>query len=244
MLASGAGDGTLRLWDVANGREIRTLAGPQPNARALGAPQAISALAFSPDGKRLASVSTDGTTKLWDLASGKEQRSLAGYPLALSLRFSRDGKELVSTSMIGTIQVWDVATGKPLRTLGGDPRRDRDGYTPFSRPSFLAFPRGQNTLLSLGGDRSVRLWTAGEHQKWEICALYLLEDGGWAVVDPEGRYDASHDGVVAGLHGVIHNQPIALRQLRDRCYEPGLLARCLGFPGAPPRMAPGSKEKP
>ena len=70
-----------------------------------------------------------------------------------------------------------------------------------------------------------------------------LEDGGWAVVDPEGRYDASNDGDVAGLHGVIHNQPVALRELRDRCYEPGLLARCLGLPGAPPRMAPGSKVK-
>lgn len=63
------------------------------------------------------------------------------------------------------------------------------------------------------------------------------------MVAPDGRYDASNGGDIAGLHGVINNRPIALCKIKDRCYEPGLLARCLGVAGAAQRPAPGTKEK-
>ena len=49
------------------------------------------------------------------------------------------------------------------------------------------------------------------------------------MVDPDGRYDASNGGAVDGLHWVVDNEPIALEQLKDRYYEPRLLAKILEF---------------
>src|SRR4051812_2215964 len=62
-LASGNGDGTIKLWDVAAGRERATLKGHT---------FPVGSVAYSPDGKTLASGSQDGTIKLWDVTTGKE----------------------------------------------------------------------------------------------------------------------------------------------------------------------------
>ena len=56
-------DTVIRLWDVATGKQIRTLTGHK---------RRVSSLAFFPDGKKLASSSVDKTVRLWDVASGKE----------------------------------------------------------------------------------------------------------------------------------------------------------------------------
>src|SRR5262249_57557078 len=69
-LASASGDGTARLWDVAGGGALLTLAG-HLNAGARGC-------AFSPDGKRLVSVGFDHTVKVWDAASGENPLTLRG----------------------------------------------------------------------------------------------------------------------------------------------------------------------
>src|SRR5208282_3948707 len=66
-LASGSGDNTIRLWDVASGNELR------------GHTETISSVAIAPDGRTLASGSGDKTIRLWDLASGKELRRLEGH---------------------------------------------------------------------------------------------------------------------------------------------------------------------
>ena len=81
-------------------------------------------MAFSPDGKRLASASGIGTVKVWDAATGQEtltlkghtERRLGGCP---SVAFSPDGKRLASGSVDGTVKVWDAATGQEIRTLKG-----------------------------------------------------------------------------------------------------------------------------
>ena len=63
LLASGSHDKTVKLWDVATGREIRTLEGHSGG---------VISVSFSPDGKLLASGSEDGTTRLWNAQTGKE----------------------------------------------------------------------------------------------------------------------------------------------------------------------------
>ena len=85
-LASGSADHTIKLWDVASGHELRTLAGHTDE---------VSSVAFSPDGKTLASGSADNTIKIWDITSGRELQNLAGNLTGItSVAFSPDGRTL------------------------------------------------------------------------------------------------------------------------------------------------------
>ena len=70
LLASGADDKTVRLWDVAAGREQAQLSGHQGS---------VTSVAFSPDGRLLASGADDKTVRLWDVAAGREQAQLSGH---------------------------------------------------------------------------------------------------------------------------------------------------------------------
>jgi WD40 repeat protein len=88
-LISAGGDGLIRLWDPATGKELRRLQGHTA---------AVLSLALAPGGKRLASGSADGTVRFWDLATaGREMRVLQGHRYGVtSLTFSPDGKQFAS----------------------------------------------------------------------------------------------------------------------------------------------------
>jgi WD40 repeat protein len=93
-------DNTVRLWDVASGKDIRTLTGHS---------EEVKCIVFSPDGKTLASGSGDYTVRLWDAASGKEILALTGHSgNVTSVTFSPDGKTLASGSDDKTIRLWDM----------------------------------------------------------------------------------------------------------------------------------------
>jgi WD40 repeat protein/serine/threonine protein kinase len=85
-----------------------------------GHKEAVSAVAFSPDDRILASGSADRTVKLWDTKTGKEVLALKGHEDSVtSLAFSPDGKRLVSGSADKTVKIWDAATGRTIHTLEG-----------------------------------------------------------------------------------------------------------------------------
>jgi WD40 repeat protein len=76
------------------------------------------ALAFSPDGKQLASGSSDNTVHIWDIATGQSLQELEGHSKAVSaVAFSSDGRRLASGSYDRTVRVWDTATWETVQTL-------------------------------------------------------------------------------------------------------------------------------
>ena len=111
-LASGAWDGTMKLWDVATGEIIATLEGHG------GGVQSVS---FSPDGATLASGAGDATVKLWDVATGEPIATLEEHwDVVQSVSFSPDGATLASSgAWDGTVKLWDVASREIITTLEG-----------------------------------------------------------------------------------------------------------------------------
>jgi len=94
-----AGEKSLRVWDLARGRELRRFPTPAEDIRSM---------AISPDGKTLAAAAYD-TILLWELASGKERGRFAGHRhWVWSVAFSPDGRLLASGSLDYTALVWDV----------------------------------------------------------------------------------------------------------------------------------------
>ncbi len=114
-LASGGSvfDGTIRLWDVATGIQLRVLRGPK---------SLVADVTFSTDGRRLAG-SSGAEIKVWDVATGTEVNTFTGQPDINQISLSDDGTQLVSGSGYRderqTIKIWDVATGTELKSVRG-----------------------------------------------------------------------------------------------------------------------------
>jgi RNA polymerase sigma factor (sigma-70 family) len=81
----------------------------------------IDAVAFSPDGSELSTGSQDGQIRIWDVATGKEKRTIKGpnHPVR-RLLYTPDGKRVISGADDGVLRLWDVATGKELRSQKAD----------------------------------------------------------------------------------------------------------------------------
>jgi WD40 repeat protein len=101
--------GTVKLWDMITGQEVLTLHGHANE---------INGVAFSPDGRRLASASTDGTVKLWDTITGQEVLTLRGHANEINgVAFSPDGYQIACACGDGTVEIWDATPLTPeLRT--------------------------------------------------------------------------------------------------------------------------------
>jgi WD40 repeat protein len=262
LLASGSNDNTIKLWPVATGRELRTLADHSSRVFAValsadgklqasasfdkiklsevatgrelrtltGHSEVVHSVAFSSNGKLLASSSGDMKIKLWEVATGREIRTLSGhYGWVHSVAFSSDGKLLASASGDRSIKLWEVATGRELRTLTG-----------HSAPVWSVAFSGDGKLLASGSaDATTRLWNVGSGQ--ELARLIALDTNDWAVVTPDGRFDAS-PGAMKLMHWNVGAESIALEQLKERYYEPRLLAKLMGFDQEPLRDVTAFKD--
>ncbi len=205
-LASTGTDGTLRTWDPASGlprtvywRADRTalyavafgsavriaMAGDDHRvyiwngARMLtfrGHNDRVGGVAFSPDGRQLASASLDGNVKLWNVDISQEYRV---FPRAdttvLGARFSPDDRRLIDVAENGTIRIWDVKTGKLLQQQTAS----------LDRPRSIAFRSDGQLLAAFGSHGTIKCWDLVKAQalsgSWRhdapVRAVALSPDG-------------------------------------------------------------------
>ena len=129
------------LWKLCHS-DLRTLTGH------IGI---IHSVAFSPDGKRIASGSEDRTIKVWDTESGVELATLKGHTREVwSVAFSPDGKRIASASLDNTIKLWNAESGAELATLKGHAREVWS----------VAFSPDGKRIASGSEDRTIKVWDA------------------------------------------------------------------------------------
>src|SRR5262249_11995302 len=167
----GSSDHTIWLWDLASGKELRRL----PVGRS-----SIRALAFSPNGRLLASVGSEesgnmtmsGVVRLWETATGKELPRLEKHEGRIGdVAFSPDGRTLVTG---GTgLRLWEAVTGRERRRIRG-----HDGDI----TSVDFSPDGRLLVSSSWSDRTALVWDLTEgargeqmsaaelHQRWDALA--------------------------------------------------------------------------
>ena len=215
LTGSGSTDKTAILWEAASGKQLQTFKGHT---------KPVKVVALSRDGKHVVTGSFDKTAILWDAASGKQLQTFRGHTEDIrTVALSGDGKHLLTGSIDKTAMVWETTSGKQLQTFRGH----------TLEVTGVALSGDAKDLWTTSRDHTLRLWDVATGK--ERCRLYSLGDGAWAVVDPDGRFDASNGGDVEGLHWVVGMEPIALKQFKERYYDPGLLAKHLGHNKQPLR---------
>ncbi len=199
-------EGSLKLWDVATGEELRSFSGHTDK---------VQSVVFSPDGRFALSGSQDNTMKLWDTATGKEVRSFTGHTQSISsVAFSPDGRFALSGGWDQTLKLWDVTTGRELRSFRGH----------TNQVASVGFSPDGLYVLSGSADGTTRIWDAGNGR--EIAQMMAAPNGEWLTMTPQGFFSGSHRdtdmlAIVRGLEATT------IGQVHQSLFNPDLVREAL-----------------
>jgi WD40 repeat protein/uncharacterized caspase-like protein len=250
FVGCGTSDGDIWIWEAYTGKF----------AFRFGSSGNVTSLAFSPDETYVITGHDEGEVYLWSLydsAASKLYREHDG--LVSSVTFSSNGFEIISASHDGSVwgytrirnyeqvnsiavspdssgNYWAIGTsdgsvdlvdwhsGKFVQTL--------KDYS--DKVNSVAFSPDGRFVIAGSEDGTIRiLETQTGH---EVAKLIVLDSTEWVVISPSGLFDAS-SGAMALMHFTYGLEVIALDQLKERYYEPGLLSKIMGFNPEKPREA-------
>jgi WD40 repeat protein len=139
--------GEIRLWNTVTGEPIGEPLTAHTNL--------VSDVAFSPDGRRLATASHDSTAKVWDLSLGEVVQEFTGHSRELtSITFSPSEERIATADWDGQVKLWNAENGQEVRTLTNDsPILD------------VIFSRDGSRLAAASEDETAKVWDAGSGQK-------------------------------------------------------------------------------
>ncbi|HEY9831294.1 MAG TPA: serine/threonine-protein kinase [Stenomitos sp.] len=139
-LLSGSADKKIKIWDLATGKELRTL---------IKASIPINYFAISPDWQTLATGDTGNTIAIWDFNSGKKNQILKGHSSYVNyVVISPDGNKLASASADNRIKIWNLFSGQELLTLTGH----------SSYINYIAITPDGKKLASASADNTIKIW--------------------------------------------------------------------------------------
>ncbi len=208
MIVTASLDKTVKIWDVQTGKLLSNLVGHS---------EGVNFAIFSPDGKKIVTTSWDNTAKIWDAQTGKLLANLVGHSVGVKFAiFSPDGKKIVTASDDNTAKIWDAQTGKLLSNLNGH----------LSGISSIIFNADGNRLVTVSSDNTIKLW---EVANGRILYTFLTTDSAdYLVYDKDYRYDGT-EGARKLIYFTCGSEIIELDQVKDLCWEPGLVSKINGI---------------
>ncbi|MBI5295033.1 MAG: WD40 repeat domain-containing protein [Chloroflexi bacterium] len=194
-IVSGSADNTVRIWDVANGQEILRMIPDYYTETRNGITYYISgvaSVAFSPDGKYIASGGTDGSLYVWDVSSKKTlakvsplpKRDISPYTMYVvqSVIFSPDGQYVAMGNTDRVVRVWDMQTQREVVSIDSC----ESGAPLLSSENSIAFSP-DSRYLAWGNGIEVCVWDIVVEQEVLIMqhdhTLYSIQQGQYSVED-------------------------------------------------------------
>lgn len=151
---------------------------------------AILDMAFSPDGKTLATASYDTAIKLWNTDTGTELRTLKEHSDSVyAISFSKDGTLLASAAADRAVKIWNVASGKLLYTFG----------EPTDWVYAVTWSPDGKHLAAAGADKSIRIWETGPEKGRLVHSVFAHEGAITKLAySPDGEilYSVGEDRII------------------------------------------------